>query len=46
MALLYVHHSAWAVLLFFGPLLLARLALSALLARRETQVQPIEVRAA
>jgi signal transduction histidine kinase len=24
MALLYAHHSAWAVLLFFGPLLLAR----------------------
>jgi hypothetical protein len=34
------------VLATAGPLLLARLALSALLARREPQVQSIEARAA
>jgi hypothetical protein len=34
------------VLATAGPLLLARLALSALLARREAQAEPVEARAA
>jgi hypothetical protein len=36
----------WMVLATAGPLLLARLALSALLARREAPAQPVEARAA
>jgi len=46
MLVLTLESGPWMVLATAGPLLLARLALSALLARRETQVHPIEARAA
>ncbi len=46
MLVLTLEAGPWMVLVTAGPLLLARLALSVLLARREAQVQPAEVRAA
>jgi hypothetical protein len=46
MLVLTLEAGPWMLLATAGPLLLARLALSALLARREEQVQPVEARAA
>jgi hypothetical protein len=46
MLVLTLEAGPWMILATAGPLLLARLALSAMLARREAQVQPVEARAA
>jgi hypothetical protein len=46
MLVLTLEAGPWMVLATAGPLLLARLALSALLARREAQAEPVEARAA
>lgn len=46
MLVLTLEAGPWMVLVTAGPLLLARLALSTLLTRREAQVQPAEARAA
>ncbi|HXN05329.1 MAG TPA: hypothetical protein VN895_10900 [Candidatus Acidoferrum sp.] len=46
MLVLTLEAGPWMLLATAGPLLLARLALSALLAQREEQVQPVEARAA
>jgi hypothetical protein len=46
MLVLTLEAGPWMLLATAGPLLLARVALSALLTRRQPQVQPIEARAA